>query len=409
MTSARTTLLSLCLLAGACRRAPPTQETPAASGPPSASALPPQATSQRAAASASAPAASASSRPAPISSAQAPLSPEEQASARRYLDALGRGRSLTTKKRFPEAIAAFDEALRVRPGDARALAERGYARLQATDLDGAERDFYATLARTPDQAVLSATTFNLATVAERRGNREQAAELREAARSHRVPKPPSDRCQAEIKRGKDIELGFATVKKLQTLRQVRTALQDYAQNNSETIDPPLPTTNEEASLLKDMLGGGPGPWRLITGTDQSSSHSTHLLFGQPADYTLIEGAMSMRYSRCGGTERQRIDMAGNPVYSSLFKDYTLKVVCPKEQDTEPGGFNQCSSGCVDPITFRQDFIVYDRATGTPLLGITSLLDSSATEGPVDPISVVVRENGVQLLGNGCNAFEPFKP
>ncbi len=85
-----------------------------------------------------------------------------------YVQALARGRSATTGKRWAEAIAAFDDALRAQPNDARALSERGYAELLSGDREKATADFEA--ARfTHDRALAAQVWFNLGLASERDG------------------------------------------------------------------------------------------------------------------------------------------------------------------------------------------------------------------------------------------------
>jgi hypothetical protein len=306
-------------------------------------------------------------------------------------------------QQYPEAIKAFDEALRQMPMDARALAERGFARLQADDIDGAEQDFYATLAHTPDPAVLSATTYNLALVADRRGNGAQAADLRESARKNRVPEPPSNRCLASIRRGQAISVEGEALK-LQSLRQVRTELNKFATRYATPFTPALPTTDEEANLLKDMLGGGPGPWFLVNGEHE------HILFGEPLHYLLRLDVAPSRSFRCGSTTRRQITMTGYPMASSQVFDAGMGLSCPKGKDVTAEQMAQdCRIGCLGPAYVQQDYVVFDPANGDALLGFSTTLGVEGDRDPINPISLVVRDKGVQLLGNGCNAFVPFRP
>ncbi len=100
-----------------------------------------------------------------------------------YSAELAAGRKLTAAGQHSEAIAALDRALAVVPGDARALAARGYARLlsvgdgalgqdQLAALDLAERDLKAALEASagPDNEKLhKAIQHNLGLVTKRRG------------------------------------------------------------------------------------------------------------------------------------------------------------------------------------------------------------------------------------------------
>jgi len=77
-----------------------------------------------------------------------------------YTSALAGGRRATLAKDWAAAKAAFDAALRLRPHDARALAEKGYAELLAGETDAARSDLEA--ARwTDDKALAAQAWFNL--------------------------------------------------------------------------------------------------------------------------------------------------------------------------------------------------------------------------------------------------------
>jgi hypothetical protein len=85
--------------------------------------------------------------------------------------ALQKGRKLTDEKKYVEAVAAFDAALAVKKGDARALSERGFARLlEGSDLDAATADFNDAASRTKDVKLLSSIWFNRGLVEEKHGD-----------------------------------------------------------------------------------------------------------------------------------------------------------------------------------------------------------------------------------------------
>lgn len=87
------------------------------------------------------------------------------------------GRKLTRDKRYPEAIAAFDEALK-RSSDklARAWSGRGYAKLLAGDEAGAQSDFDRALGLDDDPKFQAAIYFNLGELAEGRKDNDKAIE-----------------------------------------------------------------------------------------------------------------------------------------------------------------------------------------------------------------------------------------
>lgn len=92
-----------------------------------------------------------------------------------WQDAMEAGRAAHKKKDYAGAVRHFDAALAVVPDDARALGERGWARLQAKELDAAEADTIAAMARTTDRNLLGSLWYNLGRVQEARGGKDAAA------------------------------------------------------------------------------------------------------------------------------------------------------------------------------------------------------------------------------------------
>lgn len=98
----------------------------------------------------------------------------EKSVAKAYADGLKKGRTETLAKRYDDAIAGFDAALAALPGDARALSERGYARLLAGKFDAARADLREAETRTRDPKLLAQIHFNYGLVAEKLGRAEEA-------------------------------------------------------------------------------------------------------------------------------------------------------------------------------------------------------------------------------------------
>ncbi len=93
--------------------------------------------------------------------ATAPLTAQQKAAIVSYRVAMARGRKATDAKAYDTAIAAFDDALTARPGDPRAYAERGFAKLLAgTDLAAASADFDHAADGTRDSKLLGMIWFN---------------------------------------------------------------------------------------------------------------------------------------------------------------------------------------------------------------------------------------------------------
>ena len=98
--------------------------------------------------------------------------PEPTAHGDAWTRAMAKGRVATNAEDYPAAIAAFDAALAAEPHDPRALAERGYARLEANEINAADFNLCSARDRTTDPALLGAIQHNLALIAEQRASQE---------------------------------------------------------------------------------------------------------------------------------------------------------------------------------------------------------------------------------------------
>lgn len=87
---------------------------------------------------------------------------------------LDEGRRLTRAGDYPTAIAAFDAAIELDAALARAWSERGYAKLLAGDLVGAQADLEAALPLDEGKPYQAAVHYNLGLVAEKRDDASAA-------------------------------------------------------------------------------------------------------------------------------------------------------------------------------------------------------------------------------------------
>ncbi|MDB4957629.1 MAG: hypothetical protein JWO36_5198 [Myxococcales bacterium] len=88
------------------------------------------------------------------------------ADQKKYQDLLRKGRQLETKQKFPEAIAAFEDGLKVIADDATLLAEIGWTAYQAKDLKRAEAMTRKSLANEAAPNLRGASLYNLGKIQE---------------------------------------------------------------------------------------------------------------------------------------------------------------------------------------------------------------------------------------------------
>lgn len=134
------------------------------SSPPAPAAPPPSSSANVA------PAVSVTPLPRAATSASVPTAASSADVAKRkaYLAALATGRRATSSGSLVAAIAAFDDALAIEKDDARAYAERGYARLVAGNIEEAATDLATASNLTQDPLLLAQIWFNRGLVDEKR-------------------------------------------------------------------------------------------------------------------------------------------------------------------------------------------------------------------------------------------------
>lgn len=101
--------------------------------------------------------------------------PDEDKALKAYRAAMKEGREKTRAKSYSEAIAAFDRAIAAMPDNtARAISERGYAKLLGEQLDAASADLDQAASLTTDHKLLGQIWYNRGLIAEKQGRPEDA-------------------------------------------------------------------------------------------------------------------------------------------------------------------------------------------------------------------------------------------
>lgn len=335
--------LGLVVLAVACRKAPPVVKvTPAAraSGAASASSAAPAVVASKPAASAA-----RSRQPTPLDAAGL-------RAARSYLAELSHGRKATVAKDYAEAEEHFSKALEALPGDPRALAERGYARLLASKLPEAEADLRAAIHGAPSSAVLLQIYHNLMLVARQRGDEKAAKGFEEQKQKLKAARrlPSGLTCESEVV---DSEL------KPQITSSIGDALKQLlaAHATEDGVAPSAVEFSSEpfdesirADGLKALAAKGPLPeagWQLWASGNQMRNHAliAHAgkLYGFPNQSS---GSMAL----CGWDQAGEVTIGGGGArpwyiqrtYRELARGYT-----PPDENGQTMGFCTWTSTKID--------------------------------------------------------------
>ena len=96
------------------------------------------------------------------------------ADQKKYKELLKKGRALEAKKKHAEAVAAFEECVKVSPDDAVALSELGWAAFQGKDLKKAEAATRKAIANQAAPTVRGAALYNLGRIQEEQKNKPGA-------------------------------------------------------------------------------------------------------------------------------------------------------------------------------------------------------------------------------------------
>jgi tetratricopeptide (TPR) repeat protein len=91
-----------------------------------------------------------------------------------YAQALAEGRKRAGEKKWTDAAAAFERAVAARPGDARAMAELGYAAGMAGDADKAAKWNDKALAAATDPVTQAQVHYNQGKLLDKQGKKDQA-------------------------------------------------------------------------------------------------------------------------------------------------------------------------------------------------------------------------------------------
>jgi len=315
-----------------------------------------------------------------------------------YWKAMNDGRAATRAKKWEDAYAAFDRALKAMPDDARAISERGYAKLLAKDYVGAIADLDRAVARTKDRKLLGQIYFNNGLAAEAKGD---AAAARAAfARSNEYNPTPAAKkklegqttCTAVI----TAEPPSSPPKTYATWRSAyddaRKEFEDLEEWSSEgaTLGKFCSNKWSSGAACVATLGIGNFEGRLYVPTKAGKIAMFEL--------ALVGG-------RCGGSiEPKVVSDEGDVTHVSWKTSQGISVLLTEkngemvdcgEKDLD------CTSACGDDeITYNDLFVAKD--SGESMLFVGREADKDK-----DPLTLSVEMPVVKIKGKGCDTERPL--
>lgn len=316
--------------------------------------------------------------------------PEDPAVRAAYRAGMRTGRKATDAKNYAEAITGFDAALVAKPNDARALGERGYARLlQGTDLDAAVRDLDAAASGTKDQKLLSTIWFNRGLLHEKRGDATNAtasfaiANLMRPTKAAAAKLAGKDPCPIEVLRT------FA-VEEYQTLQAADWAAltkvlphEDHDEPEAEPTFPTVVTARSSDQLVAYAV------WR--TSGKLLATPVGMSWYGRcPGSLDLDVEKATAKYLHIKGDE----EAMGGHTYMCEGKGDEL-IECT-------GADNEVSAGtaCLGGMHVKRD-VVIDVTTGKVLIAVESL------DTGTPPPTITLAAKVLTIRGQGCDRSESF--
>ncbi len=234
----------------------------------------------------------------------------DKAVSKAYADGVRKGRAETLAKRYDAAVAAFDAALVALPGDARALSERGYARLLAGKYEAARADLRAAEGSTKDAKLLGQIHYNHGLVAEKLGRAEEAKASFARSQTLNPSKAAAAKLGAAPACGAVIALGGAQtfvakdwLAVYETLRAAAPAPEDKDKLASEAAAKERLCTRAPEGHCADLLSFSPD--------GEGGTWSFHPVIKLAEGYLVAKDALSERYDLpCGGDEKLVVKESG---------------------------------------------------------------------------------------------------
>ena len=309
----------------------------------------------------------------------------DRAAARAYRASLAEGRSATQSKRYADADAAFTRALEARPDDARALSERGYARLLGGLLDKADSDLRRALARGLQPRLAAQVFFNLGLLREKQhdeGARSSFAIANALAPSSaaQAKLDSGSACTADVRHGGDPLESFASFDALKDRIGPRADL-GSAQASVCVRD----TASEGLPETRDVCSGAP-PWELVNNAMQFTASQYFVLPKKDGGLWLHEaGRMGEWPAHC----------TNDPGASAVLVGRILRITT--SFSGSGGGIDAESAEdfhCIDVLGYTEDRF-FDTRTGRRIATVTV---PSGVPGP----TISLQGDMVRLSGAGCD-------
>jgi tetratricopeptide (TPR) repeat protein len=330
---------------------------------------------------------------------------KEIAANKAYRAAMARGRKATDAKDYDKAIAAFDEALTAKPGDARARAEQGFAYLLNGALTGASEAFEMAAQATKDPKLLSQIWFNRGLLDDKRDQPENAIVdyyiANRLSPSAAAKKKLAGKKVCPVHVEQNVALEHPDAKMIDGADWLALIKQmPFAHDK--------PTTNDAA--LQALTGATDAPRlpTVVVAGESGAGRMAYLVAKRGAQMRAIPVGVDGG-GRCPGTVDFGVQTAaGDRIHVhgiELFEGgYTFmcrppktddRVECSGQDGEEPAG-TACFAGTPTEVD-----LVIDVASGNALV-VASRPKLADTDEPLGKIGITLEANGLKIAGLDCD-------
>lgn len=336
------------------------------------------------------------------------LEKEPEPVRKAFWSAIQSGRKQTAAKDYAAAIASFDAALQQIADHPRALSGRGYAKLLAGDLEGAEADLRKALAAPGTKKLEGAIAFNLGLVAEKRGDAELAKTQFALSNALNPSKAAQDKLAGAPGCAAGVDYDSPESKLYADWKEVWAALADDGQFD-KTQAPADEEAAKRAVCTSEALKDGEtatfdacvtpgGPW-LVRHDYEFGGHALSVIERADAGQWRMTALGMSSGGSCGGFSDASIDAAAG-VVTWRSVDYVRIPVMEDANgqvvDCEDG--NDCFSACAEETDEQVSVYVFHPTITSP----TTVRDVL----PGTTVKVEGRE--IVISGGGCDKRVPIK-
>ncbi len=355
------------------------------------------------------PATPSSAAPSAIASGSASagaIGDDDKKKLKAYSAAMERGRKGTRDKDYKAAIAGFGEALAQRPGDVRALSERGYARDLAGDYALALKDLRKALGAAHTKEMQAQIWFNIGLAEEGRKDEDAARIAFAKSNDLRPTKAAAEKLEGKTKptcTAASVDKSYVPASEYAGWLAAYQGLaaRYKTRNPGLPLDEPKGDEEAKALLCKQLGCTGAGPWVVAVG-DAAVLTELHVLVpieGDAKKLVAFEEIGEGLGGSCAFVD-QVVIKGGDPLQVHVTSaDRTvvyMKKSAAGQLEECSKDFDGCEAACMPGEWAERDFF-FDVAKRRRVVAVLQ----SGT-GDKKLVEVSRAKNEVVLSGQGCD-------